>query len=68
MKDIYFALSKLRTAIFDESQEIIFDNYVQQIFLEGFKEYDAIFKKYGSSKRGFKNIDNAKLVYCKRKT
>ena len=34
------ALSKLRTAIFDESQEIIFDNYVQQIFLEEFKEYD----------------------------
>ena len=33
------ALAKLRKAIFDERQEIIFDNYVQQIFFKVIKEY-----------------------------
>ena len=61
------ALSKLRTAIFDESQEIIFDNYVQQIFLEEFNEYDKFLRNMEHQREGFKNIDNAKLVFFEPK-
>ena len=53
------ALSKLRTAIFDESQEIIFDNYVQQSFgyrllskvKRGCSEYPVNFPKYAEIKK-----------------
>ncbi|MDC3024734.1 hypothetical protein OA161_00540 [Candidatus Pelagibacter sp.] len=61
------ALSKLRTAIFDENQEIIFDNYIQQIFLEEFKEYDEFLKKIDHQREGFKNIENARLVFYEPK-
>ena len=61
------ALAKLRKAIFDESQEIIFDNYVQQIFLEEFKEYDEFLRNMEHQREGFKNIENAKLVFFEPK-
>ena len=61
------ALSKLRTTIFDESQEIIFDNYVQQIFPEEFREYDEFLRNMDHQREGFKNIENVRLVYYEPK-
>jgi hypothetical protein len=61
------ALSKLRTSIFDESQEIIFDNYVQQIFPEEFREYDEFLRNMDHQREGFKNIENVRLVYYEPK-
>ena len=61
------ALAKIEKTIFDESQEQILDNYIQQIFTEEVSEYDKFLRNMDHQREGFKNIENVRLAYYEPK-
>ena len=60
------ALAKIEKTIFNEKQEQILDNYIQQIFPEEVSEYDKFLKDMDHQREGFKNIENIRLAYDQR--
>ena len=61
------ALAKIEKTIFNERQEQILDNYIQQIFPEEVSEYDKFLRDMDHQREGFKNIENVKLSYYEPK-
>ena len=60
------ALAKIEKIIFNERQEQILDNYIQQIFPEEVSEYDKFLRDMDHQREGFKNIENIRLAYDQR--
>ena len=57
------ALAKIEKQIYEQSQEIFFDSYIQQIFPTETEEYVKFLREMDYPRDGYKNIDDLKQIF-----
>ena len=57
------ALAKIEKQIYEQSQEIFFDSYIQQIFPIETEEYMKFLREMDYPRDGYKNIDDLKQIF-----
>lgn len=57
------ALAKIEKQIYEQSQEIFFDSYIQQIFPTETEEYMKFLREMDYPRDGYKNIDDLKQIF-----